>query len=159
MCGAHGGGLRVVSTPGKGTRMQILWPAAVTAPLAAVSAPAASHTVLVIDDEDLVRDVVARMVEELGYTTVTARDGKAGLALLGKHQVDAVLVDLSLPQMSGADVIAAMRRLRPGLPLIVCSGYDRDSRGPIEADAFLPKPFRIESLQRTLAKLLPLRSV
>ena len=70
-----------------------------------------------------------------------------------------MLVDLSLPQMSGADVIAAMRARRPGLPLIVCSGYDRDSRGALAADAFLPKPFRIESLQRTLAKLLPLRNV
>jgi CheY-like chemotaxis protein len=156
---AHGGGLRVVSAPGEGTRMQVLWPAAVTAPLQAVSVPSASQTVLVIDDEDLVRDVVARMVEELGYATVTARDGKDGLAMLEQHQVDAVLVDLSLPQMSGADVVAAMRARRPDLPLIVCSGYDRDGRGPVAADAFLPKPFRIESLQRTLAKLLPLRNV
>jgi signal transduction histidine kinase/CheY-like chemotaxis protein len=156
---AHGGGIRVVSSPGAGTKMQILWPAAVTAPIAAVTAPPASQTILVIDDEDLVRDVVARMVEELGYATVTARDGRDGLAMLEQHAVDAVLVDLSLPHMSGMDVIAAMRARRPDLPLIVCSGYDRDSRGPIAADAYLPKPFRIESLQRTLAKLLPLRNV
>lgn len=112
-----------------------------------------------IDDEDLVRDVVARMVEELGYAAITAADGKSGLDMIERLSVDAVLVDLTMPLMSGADVVAALRQRRPNLPLIVCSGYDRDGRGPVQADAFLPKPFRIDSLQRTLAKLLPLRSV
>jgi CheY-like chemotaxis protein len=157
---AHGGGIRVTSTTGLGARFQVLWPAAITAALDAVPAPVGgSPTVLVIDDEDLVRDVVARMVEELGYAAITAPDGKSGLAMLEHQVVDAVLVDLTMPLMSGTDVIAALRERRPNLPLIVCSGYDRDGRGPLQADAFLPKPFRIDSLQRTLAKLLPLRSV
>lgn len=157
---AHGGGIRVITAPGRGARFQVLWPAAITAPIRAVVPPvASSQTVLVIDDEDLVRDVVARMVEELGYAAVTAADGRAGLDMLDRHPVDAVLVDLTMPHMSGADVVAALRERRPNLPLIVCSGYDRDGRGPVEADAFLPKPFRMDSLQRTLAKLLPLRSV
>jgi CheY-like chemotaxis protein len=52
-----------------------------------------------------------------------------------------------------------VRARRPGLPVIVCSGYDRDSRGPTGADAYLAKPFRIDALERTLVKLLPLRSV
>jgi len=157
---AHGGGIRVRTAPQRGARFQVLWPAAVTAPMRAVVAPTSgSQTVLVIDDEDLVRDVVARMVEELGYSAVTASDGKSGLDLIERQAVDAVLVDLTMPNMSGADVVAALRQRRPNLPLIVCSGYDRDSRGPIQADAYLPKPFRMDSLQRTLAKLLPLRSV
>jgi len=157
---AHGGGIRVRTAPQRGARFQVLWPAAVTAPMRAVVVPTSgSQTVLVIDDEDLVRDVVARMVEELGYSAVTASDGKSGLDLIERQAVDAVLVDLTMPNMSGADVVAALRQRRPNLPLIVCSGYDRDSRGPIQADAYLPKPFRMDSLQRTLAKLLPLRSV
>jgi signal transduction histidine kinase len=154
----HGGGIRVVSSPGTGAKFQILWPAAVTAPIRAQSHPPTSApTVLVIDDEDLVRDVVARMVEDLGYAAMTAADGKAGLELV--DQVDAVLVDMTMPLMSGADVVAALRAKRPNLPVVVCSGYDRDSRGPIAADAYLPKPFRIDALERTLAKLLPLRNV
>ncbi len=157
---AHGGGVRVQTAPGRGTRFQVLWPTAVTAPLQAVAAPTGqSRTVLVIDDEDLVRDVVARMVEDLGYAAVTAADGRAGLELVDRQSVDVVLVDLTMPNMSGSDVCAALRQRRPDLPLIVCSGYDRDSRGPVQADAFLPKPFRIDALERTLAKLLPLRSV
>ena len=97
------------------------------------------------------------MVEDLGYAAITAADGVQGLALL--DGVDAVLVDMTMPIMSGADVVAAVRAKRPGIPVVICSGYDRDGRGPVQADAYLPKPFRLDALQRTLAKLLPLRSV
>ncbi|MGH9886033.1 MAG: PAS domain S-box protein, partial [bacterium] len=65
---AHSGGLRLLTAPGEGARFQVLWRSGVTpSEVAAVLPPAGSHTVLVIDDEDLVRDVVARMIEDLGY--------------------------------------------------------------------------------------------
>jgi two-component system, cell cycle sensor histidine kinase and response regulator CckA len=151
---AHGGGMRLISAPGDGARFQVLWPAATT-PVAmrAVTAPAA-HTILVIDDEDLVRDVVARMIEDLGYAALTAADGKTGLEVVAREPVDAVLVDLTMPRMNGADVVAALRKNRPELPIVLCTGYDRDRRGPVDANAYLPKPFRIEALAETLAKLL-----
>jgi PAS domain S-box-containing protein len=152
---AHGGGLRTTATPGEGARFVVLWPTSVTpAEMQAVSEPA-SRTVLVIDDEDLVRDVVARMIEDLGYAAVTAADGAAGLAVIDRQAIDAVLVDLSMPAMSGTDVLARLRERRPAIPVVVCSGFDRDGRGPIQADAYLPKPFRIEALEKTLAKILP----
>ena len=153
---AHHGGIRLRTTRSSGTCFQILWPAAETPNRAPTPPPAIlSRTVLVIDDEDLVRDVVARMIEDLGYAAVTAPDGAAGLALIDDRKIDAVLVDLTMPRMSGADVIAAVRERRPKLPVILCSGFDRDGRGPVQADAYLPKPFRIDVLERTLAKLLP----
>ena len=152
---AHGGGLRTTATPGAGARFVVLWPSSVTpTEMQAVSEPA-SRTVLVIDDEDLVRDVVARMIEDLGYAAVTAADGAAGLAVLDRQSIDAVLVDLSMPTMSGSDVVARLRERRPAIPVVVCSGFDRDSRGLVQADAYLPKPFRIEALEKTLAKILP----
>lgn len=157
----HGGGIRLFSSS-SGTRVQVLWPTAPTAPMhvAAAAVPnEATATVLVIDDEDLVRDVVARMIEDLGYAAVTAADGKTGLELVERQPIHAVLVDLTMPHMSGAEVVAALRERRPGLPVVLCSGYDRDGRGPVAADAYLPKPFRMDALERTLAKLLPLRSV
>ncbi len=154
---AHGGGLKLSSAPGKGSRFCVLWPAAITTETVAVIPPA-RRRVLVIDDEDLVRDVVARMIEDLGYSAVTASDGAAGLELVEREEIDAVLVDLTMPTMSGADVIAALRARRPDLPVILCTGYDRDRRGPIEADAYLPKPFRIEALEETLAAIF-LRTV
>jgi two-component system cell cycle sensor histidine kinase/response regulator CckA len=151
---AHGGGLRLTTAPGAGARFGVLWPSSFTpGEVAAVPAPAGGHTILVIDDEDLVRDVVARMIEDLGYAAVTATDGPSGLALLESVPVDAVLVDLTMPRMGGAEVVTALRERRPGLPIIVCSGVDRD--GKTGADAYLPKPFRIDALDDTLAKLLP----
>ncbi|HEX4452762.1 MAG TPA: PAS domain S-box protein [Kofleriaceae bacterium] len=153
---AHGGGLRLVSAPGKGAAFAILWPAAVSAPspIAMPPPPEARRTVLVIDDEDLVRDVVARMIEDLGYTAVTATDGANALEVFDRQPIDAVLVDMTMPRMSGTDVIAALRVKQPTLPVVLCSGAGISGRvGP--ADAYLPKPFRIEALERTLAKLLP----
>lgn len=149
----HGGGLRLTTAPGEGSTFYVLWPAAITADALPVATPA-RRTVLVIDDEDLVRDVVARMIEDLGYTAVTAADGTEALDVVGRSTVDAVLVDLTMPKMSGADVVTQLRATKPGLPIVLCTGYDRDRRGPVDVDAYLPKPFRIEALEETLAKLL-----
>jgi len=150
---SHRGGLRLVSAPGAGARFLVLWPANAT-PLDQPAVAPSGRTVLVIDDEDLVRDVVARMIEDLGYTVVTAADGAAGLDVVERQPIDAVLVDLTMPRMSGADVIAALRARRPELPIVLFTGYDRDGKGPVHADAYLPKPFRIEALEQTLFKLL-----
>jgi CheY-like chemotaxis protein len=112
--------------------------------------------VLIIDDEDLVRDVVARMIEDLGYAAITATDGPAGLAIVDSLPIDAVLVDLTMPRMTGTQLVSALRERRPDLPIILCSGFDRDGRGA-SADAYLPKPFRIDALDQTLTRLLPRR--
>ncbi len=151
---SHAGGLRLISEPGQGARFEVLLPASTTPEQQAVVVPLDAPTVLVIDDEELVRDVVARMIEDLGYRAITAPDGPTGLALVDEHAINAVLVDLTMPRMSGADVVAALREKRPGMPVIVCSGYDRDCRGPVQAAAYLPKPFRIDALEQMLARLL-----
>ncbi|MCX5747066.1 MAG: response regulator [Proteobacteria bacterium] len=150
---SHGGGLRLVSAPGEGCRFQVFLPSNVTPPPIAAVAVNPERTVLVIDDEDLVRDVVSRMIEDLGYATITAADGHAGLAVLARQRVDAVIVDLSMPRMSGVDLIAAIRVQQPTLPIVLCSGFAR-SESNVEADAYLPKPFRLEALEQTLARVL-----
>ncbi len=154
---AHGGGLRLVSAPGRGARFQVMLPSAmtpVTQPIVLPELTAGTRTVLVIDDEDLVREVVARMIEDLGYAAITAADGQAGLAVLERHAIDAVLVDMTMPAMSGVDVISAVRARQPLLPVVLCSGYDRARKSAIQADAYLPKPFRLDALEQTLTKLL-----
>jgi two-component system, cell cycle sensor histidine kinase and response regulator CckA len=151
---AHGGGLRLVTTPGQGARFQVLWPSTLASTELAAATPGAGQIVLVIDDEDLVRDVVARMIRDLGYAAITATDGPAGLDIVDRLPVDAVLVDLTLPRMTGAAVVDALRARRPELPIIVCSGQARDA-GAVRADAYLPKPFLLDSLDDTLARLLP----
>ena len=150
---AHNGGLRLLSAPGEGARFQVLWPATTTPVYQQVVVPS-NQTVLVVDDEDLVRDVVARMIEDLGYVALTAADGPAGIEMLDRQVIDAVLVDLTMPRMNGADVIAAMRAKKPEIRIVLCTGFDRERRGPVKADAYLPKPFRLEALETTLTKLL-----
>jgi PAS domain S-box-containing protein len=151
---AHGGGLRLRSSPNEGARFCVLWPSTVTPIEQPAVSPPAARTVLVIDDEDLVRDVVVRMIEDLGYAAIAAADGPAGLAIAARQPIDAVLVDLTMPQMSGVDVVSRLHEQHPDLPVIVCSGYDRGANSRLSADAYLKKPFRIEALEETLAKFL-----
>jgi PAS domain S-box-containing protein len=151
---AHGGGLRVDTSPGNGARFRVLWPSSlVPSGLTTIAAPATGHTVLVIDDEDLVRGAVTRMIEDLGYATITATNGPAGLAIIENMPVDAVVVDLTLPQMTCAEVVTALREHRPDLPIIQCSGFACERRGD-HAITYLPKPFQIDALEQALATLL-----
>jgi PAS domain S-box-containing protein len=134
----HGGGIRVSAAPGA-TTFQIFWPAA-----AGVRARGAR--VLVVDDEPLVRDVVCRMLDDVGYAAVCAADGPTALALLAEQPVDAVVLDLSMPGMSGHDVLSAIRADRPALPVVVVSGQDRDRAQASGASGFLAKPFHFDEL-------------
>ena len=119
----------------------------------------APSLVAIVDDEESVRRALGRLVRSAGFHVQTFASGADFLHSLSGSTPQCVVLDLRMPHMSGAEVIAALRLRRPGLPVVVCSGYDRDGRGPVQADAYLPKPFRIDHLERTLAKLLPLRSV
>jgi PAS domain S-box-containing protein len=111
--------------------------------------------ILVVDDEDAVRDVLVRLIEELGYAVISAADGAQALAVIeGATSLDAVVIDLTMPGMSGGVLVQEVRHRRPQLPVIVCSGYDRERKGMPAAEGFLAKPFRIEVLQGLLGSLV-----
>ena len=156
---SHGGGLRAGSNPsGPGARFEVWWPAPRTPSVRPPTpAPTARRNVLVVDDEDMVRDVLARMVEDLGYEVTAVADGPAALAIAERAEVtlDAVILDLTMPTMGGRAVLVAMRERRPGLPIILCSGYERERDAQPAGDAFLRKPFRIEELEQVLRDVLP----
>jgi PAS domain S-box-containing protein len=138
----HGGGIRVAAAPGA-TTFTVFWPAA-------VRARARGVRVLVVDDEPLVREVVCRMLEDSGYVALAAADGPSALELLGARAVDAVVLDLSMPGMSGVQVLAAIRAERPALPVIVVSGAERDRADAVGASSFLAKPFHFDELAAAL---------
>jgi two-component system, cell cycle sensor histidine kinase and response regulator CckA len=163
---SHGGGIGVESRPGGGTAFRVLWPVRGTRDGRVVartdedSRPRraqqlAARTILVVDDEDPVRDILVRLIDDLGYTVIAAADGAQALAVIdGGTAIDAVVVDLTMPGMSGGVVVQEVRARRPQVPIIVCSGYDRERKGMPAAEGFLAKPFRIEALEGLLASLV-----
>jgi DNA-binding NtrC family response regulator len=116
--------------------------------------------VLVIDDEPVVREAVRRVLQAQGFDVATAGDAAAGLAHPAAATCRLVLCDLMLPDRSGMDVLAELVRRRPGLPVVVITGYatpDHAARAR-EAGAadFLGKPFDAKELVDTVRRALGL---
>ncbi len=162
----HHGALRVYSEPGKGSTFKLLLPASDGSPEKSappsVVAPAwrTSGTVLVVDDEEPVRNVSARMLQNWGCQTEVACNGREALA---KFRTDparfaAVLLDLTMPEMDGTATFSALRRIRPGVRVLLMSGFneqDAVSRFAGKGLAgFLQKPFTPTALQEKLKSIL-----
>jgi len=105
------------------------------------------RTVLVVDDEPLVLEVTARMLEELGCESITAHDGHEALALLKNGRaIDIMITDINMPGLTGYELAESARRLRPGLQMILLSGREADGHGlPL-----LRKPFLENDLVRVM---------
>jgi CheY-like chemotaxis protein len=107
-----------------------------------------SGRVLVIDDEELVRDLVGVVLEEAGFEVVLAESGPAGLDVIREWvaKIDVVLLDLTMPGMGGLEVFAELKKLRPDLRVVLTSGYTRGNvlRQFIDVvpDDFIEKPFQ-----------------
>jgi PAS domain S-box-containing protein len=154
----HGGGLYVYSEPEQGTTFKLLFPI-IQEPLSeepAVPVPVPMQekigVVLVIDDEEPVRDAVADILETAGIQVLSAANGAAGIALYREHMADItlVLLDLSMPGMNGEETFQKLHSINPDIRIILSSGYNQ-----IEATrhftgkglaAFLQKPFRAADL-------------
>lgn len=108
------------------------------------------QTILVVDDERNVRASTQKVLEYAGYRVLTAEEGAQGLALLERHHADIalVLLDLSMPGMTGEETLGAIRRHFPGIPVVLCSGSDEplDFEQFDPVPGFLDKPFNSASL-------------
>jgi CheY-like chemotaxis protein len=120
----------------------------------------AQRKVLVVDDEDSVRRVAQLMLEQLGYAVVTASDGVEAVNVF-THEPDsiqAVLLDMTMPRMDGAEVLAAIREIDPRVPVVLCSGFTEDAIPTHLSDAgitgFLQKPFTMTDLGRQIRRAL-----
>ena len=161
------GALGVDSQAGAGTSFRILLPAGADEP-APPPAPAASgprgpaRTLLVIDDEDYVLEIVCESLRLRGHTCVPARSGEEGIALAASlPAIDLVLLDLNMPGMGGAATFRVLHGMDPGLPVILSSGYAREEAmarvEPLEPAGFLHKPYLNRALIQSV-EAMPLRS-
>ena len=160
-----GGTISLESVPDRGTTVRVCLPpaqAAQAARLVGRSATAAGHgrRILVVEDEDGVRDIVCRILRKAGYEVQSAGDPREALQLYRQDGagVDALLTDIIMPGMSGTQLAAELRRARPDLPVLFMSGY---TSGPapggqeLPADApLLHKPFQSDQLLTALHQLL-----
>lgn len=118
--------------------------------------------VLVVDDEEPVRELAAEVLKRMGYVVLQAGDGEAAVALLEAHggAVRAVLLDMTMPKLDGEAAFRRVRALSPGVPVVVASGWTRDHRrlrflADEERVAYLAKPFRVADLRDAIRTLLP----
>ncbi len=160
----HHGWIEVASTVGSGTTFQLHFPAAAapfTAPAEDQNPPSpngAGELILAVEDEASVREVLQIMLTRHGYRVLTACNGPEALKLWAQHrqEIAALLTDMVLPEgLSGADIVATLRRDRPDLPAIIASGYmaGKDATTPADVEK-LPKPFEAHKLLDTLKRLL-----
>ena len=154
-----GGDIRIRSTLGQGTTVEMFLPRAPRSAGNAAKTPSVSlkrtvtapKTVLVVDDQEDVRDVMVAYLEMLGHRAIPASSGRIALSMLNEPEtsaIDLLLVDFSMPGLSGVDVAREARQLRPGLPIVLITGYADPS---ITDDAIcgtqlLRKPCRLQDL-------------
>jgi CheY-like chemotaxis protein len=114
--------------------------------------------VLIIDDEDLVRNYVRRALASRGWEISETDNGAAALALLRQKDFDAVICDLKMPDMRGEEVIKRIRDLLPAMKIIAITGSVSNITTPIvpgvELEGFLIKPFGIDEIRNLMEKVL-----
>jgi PAS domain S-box-containing protein len=161
-----GGFVWADSEPGRGTTVQVYWPEILAAPEIPpeperpLPLAGGSETVLVVEDEELVRALAVRALRSFGYTCHQVRDAGEGLRLLEElaPQVDLVVTDVVLPDMSGGEFGDRLAREHPGIPVVYMSAYTGEDvirRGMLaEGRPFLQKPFTPHQLARTVREAL-----
>jgi CheY-like chemotaxis protein len=156
-----GGSLQLTSTPGAGTTAEIWLPRATEAATAddlesrpAVRAPRQA-TILLVDDEELVRLGTGEMLVDLGYKVIEANSGAEALRLLRSgEQPDLMITDYLMPGMNGVELIDHARPLAPKMELMLITGYSTIAEGPGASLPRLAKPFRQADLAEMVADLL-----
>ena len=164
---SHAGALQLSSTPGVGTNFKVYFPlsapsaAVEKAPLPAAAAAAkANGTILLADDEDAVRSIGAALLKALGFSVITASNGREALEIHNKRgkAIDLALLDLIMPEMSGLEAYRELRKITATLPVVICSGYSIDNVSEVinndEHAGFVHKPYKPGELRDVLIKLL-----
>jgi CheY-like chemotaxis protein len=160
----HRGLVRLRSQPGAGTTFDLYFPAVATASLpviaTGVSQPKEAATILVIDDEIAVQQFARNALERQGYKVLTADDGQAGVKIFEemRGKIALVLLDFSMPVMSGEETLEQLRSVDPSVPIVLSSGFGHDTalerfegRG---LGGFIGKPYTPPKLMEVIESAL-----
>jgi len=161
----HNGALRVYSELNKGTTFKVLFPASEQAEPHKIGAQPSENSwrpsgvVLVVDDEESICEVVSMMLEDMGFSTLTAKDGVEAVAVYEQHQDDifCVLLDMTMPRMDGKACFRELRRINKDVKVVLTSGYsEEDATGRFQGKGlagFIQKPYSPEYLEEVLQSL------
>ena len=162
----HGGALKIYSQPQRGSTFKVLFPAS-RQPVEESAGPSAtkqewrgSGVILVVDDDEPVRIATKLMLEKLGFTVLTAEDGRAALEVFRSRidEIVVVLLDLTMPRLDGEETFRELRRIRPDVRVILSSGYDEQETTSRFAGkglaGFLQKPYGLRPLGEKIRQVL-----
>jgi signal transduction histidine kinase/CheY-like chemotaxis protein len=149
-----GGGVRIDTRVGEGTSVRVYLPRAAVESVPTTSASIIPHVhrkgaiILLVDDDDAVREVTSSMLAELGYVVLEVGSGGAALDLLDRQaDIDLVLLDLAMPGMSGVEVARQVQMKHPSLPTLFVTGYpDKAALKDVGEDKIIKKPFARDEL-------------
>lgn len=162
---AHRGGVKVRSSVGQGTEFTLLFPAGALHRRTALPTPIvarlpANAKILVVDDEQDIRDVVRAVLESRGATVLTAEDGPSGIEVFRENgpKIDLVLLDMTMPGMSGEEVLREIRSINPAARVLLSSGYSESEANQRfsshRANGFVQKPYTANELVQKLSDAL-----
>ncbi len=162
MARQSGGAARILSEPGAGATVEIwlrAWDGALAAapvPASAPVQPVPGARILVVEDDNFVRESMVSALEAFGHTVTQAADGETGLLALRRDCPDLVITDYLMPGMTGAELMQQAREIFPGIPMIIATGYaDMHAIDQVlGSDILLRKPFQLAELAASVGRAL-----
>lgn len=160
---SHNGSIRVESEIDKGTTFYIYFevstkPSQISKQIEIDYYPTGNEKILIVDDEDMIRDSIRDILLALGYNTITAEGGQNAIEILQKNPgIDLAIVDYVMPKMNGIETIKGLREINPGIKILLSSGYaerERLKNTNSGIDGFLFKPYHISDLSKKIKELL-----